>query len=87
MAPPDTAAARIDKAIQEASRSHRWVSVQTGIPLSTLNRKLNGHGDFDVSQVAKIARVLTVRPITLLPPEFHVQEEPAPRRILTGIAA
>lgn len=87
MAPTNTAAERIDKARLKADRSQRWLSNQTGISLSSLGRKLNGHADFYLDEVAKIARALNVPTSSLLPPDFTAEAEPAERRILAGIAA
>ncbi|MDQ1110557.1 hypothetical protein QE418_000005 [Microbacterium testaceum] len=87
MAPPNTSAALIEAAIQKSRRSHRSVALDSGIALSTFNRKINGHADFYLGEIAQIARTLDVRPKTLLPPEFLDGGASPERRILTGIAA
>ena len=87
MAPPNTSASLIDAAIHKARRSHRSVALDSGIALSTFNRKINGHADFYLKEIAQIAKALNVRPLTLLPAEFQAETAPAERRILAGIAA
>lgn len=66
-----TASQIILTAIVEAERSQMWVSRKTGIPLTTLRRKLDGHSDFLLSEVAKIAMALERHPAELLPEPFQ----------------
>jgi lambda repressor-like predicted transcriptional regulator len=87
MAPTNTPAALIEAAIHKSRRSHRSVALDSGIALSTFNRKINGHADFYLKEIAQIARALDVAPKTLLPREFHTDAAPSERRVLAGIAA
>lgn len=63
-------AAAITRAIDETGRTKVWVSDRTGIPYSTLNRKLAGKGDFTFSELLLIAEVLGVEPSAFTPPAF-----------------
>lgn len=73
----DTAAGRIQQARLAEERSEKWVAEKAGIAVPTFRRKLRGGGDFTVSEVARVAKVLGVDPISLLPSEFHAQERAA----------
>lgn len=64
----------IQNAIVNADRSQLWLSKQTGIPLTTLRRKLDGHSDFFLGEVARIASALELTPCELLPTEFCRKE-------------
>lgn len=46
------------------------VAKATGIPRTTLERKLKGVGDFTVYEIARIAIALEVDPNELLPSDF-----------------
>ncbi|WP_045296060.1 helix-turn-helix domain-containing protein [Microbacterium trichothecenolyticum] len=71
-APTDSTPARIESARLKVDRTKKWVAEQAGIAVSTFLRKLAGHGDFTISELARIARALGVHPSTLLPSEFAV---------------
>lgn len=49
------------------------VALKTGIPRTTLNRKLKFGGDFGVYEVARIAIALNLDPGELLPKEFKIK--------------
>ena len=74
MATTKSASQIIVTAIKAEERSQLWVSKKTGIPLTTLRRKLDGHSDFSLSEVARIAFVLGVAPCELLPDDFRCSE-------------
>ncbi|MCJ1709291.1 helix-turn-helix domain-containing protein [Microbacterium sp. VKM Ac-2923] len=87
MAPQHDRERRVGKAIDKADRTQRWVSRKTGIALSTLNRKVNGHVDWELNELASVAFALGLHPASLLPDEFREGAAPSERRILSGIAA
>ncbi len=53
-----------------AERTKRWLSDNTGIPYSTLQRKLGGFVDFTFSELLLIAKALGVKPSRFIPSEF-----------------
>ncbi len=61
---------RIVKAMEQADRSQKWTAEKAGFSVSTMRRKINGGGDFTISEVSRIARALGIKPLTLLPDEF-----------------
>lgn len=61
------------QAILDAERSQQWVANKSGIPVSTLRRKLQGHADFRLGEVASIAQALNLAPASLLPTEFRAE--------------
>ena len=63
----DEIATRILAEIARAERSKAQVARLTGIPEATFRRKLAGHGDFTVPELARVARALNVEPASLLP--------------------
>lgn len=65
-----TSADLIAAAILTAERSQKWVADKSGIPATTLRRKMRGGADFTVGEVARIARTLDVHPADLLPEAF-----------------
>lgn len=67
-----TAADMISAAMKTADRSMKWTADRAGIAVPTFRRKLNGGGDFTVSELARIARALGVHPADLLPEQFRV---------------
>lgn len=56
--------------LSKADRTKRWLSDRTGIPYSTLDRKLKGHVDFTFTELWSIAEVLGVEPSVLTPRAF-----------------
>lgn len=63
-------ARNIAASITRKNRSKKSVAEMAGIPLTTFNRKINGHGDFGVTEIAAIADALDVHPGSLLPAQF-----------------
>lgn len=61
------------QAILDAERSQQWVADKAGIPVTTLRRKLQGHTDFRLGEVASIAQALNVNPAELLPSTFQME--------------
>lgn len=74
---PPTEADLIRAAIRTADRTKKWTAEKSGIPTSTFHRKLAGHTDFTVREIANIAQVLAVSPASLLPAEFRTVREDA----------
>lgn len=62
-------AQRVAAAITQADRSKNWVAGKSGIAETTFTRKVNGHGDFTVPELARIASALDI-PASRLLPEF-----------------
>jgi predicted transcriptional regulator len=58
--------------ITRVGMSKRQVSERSGIPYTTLNRKLWGHGDFTVHELALISGALKIAPSELLPEALKV---------------
>lgn len=61
------------QAILDAERSQQWVADKAGIPVTTLRRKLQGHTDFRLGEVASIAQALNINPSELLPSTFQME--------------
>lgn len=60
-------ASRIDTSRKEAGVSELSLSEQTGIPYTTLRRKLRGRGKpFDIPETVRIGRALSVDFVTWL---------------------
>lgn len=59
-------AAKVEQARERAGISRLALSEATGIPRSTLIRKLNGHQSFTVGDIDVIAQALRVDPATLV---------------------
>ncbi len=49
--------------------TRRWLSDQVGMPLATIQRRLNGDVAFTVSELIVVARVLNIPVAALLPTE------------------
>lgn len=64
-------AAKVERAREDAGLSRLALSVETGIPRSTLNRMLDGKQSFSVEHIDLIAAALAVEPGALL--EFRVR--------------
>lgn len=68
----------VDAAVKQTGRTKTWLSEQTGIPYSTLNRKLAAKADFSFSELLLIAEALGVSPAAFTPPAFvPAAKEPA----------
>lgn len=72
-----TAAEAVKAAYRNAERTQRWVAKKSGIAEGTFNRRMNGGGDFTVSELARIAKALNIHPSELLPSEFISQAQSA----------
>lgn len=62
-----------DKVAAEMTRkrvSQTLLSELSGIPYTTLNRKLGGTGTFNMVEVFRVAQALDVPPVSLLPASF-----------------
>lgn len=65
-------AQKILDAIDRVERTQKWTATKAGIALTTFSRKLHGGGDFTLSEISRIAKVLGIHPADLLPDEFRV---------------
>lgn len=59
----------VKEALAAAGLSERQASDQTGIALTTLNRKLRGQAPFTAPELRKLGRLLGVKASTLLADE------------------
>lgn len=59
-------AERIKSAITEAGITRTDMASLTGIPATTLWRKINGHTPFNVAEIVAISEVLDVKPSSLI---------------------
>ena len=65
-------AQKVANAIEKTEGATAYnVALKTGIPRTTLTRKLAGGADFTVYELARIAIALGVDPNDLLPSEFN----------------
>jgi lambda repressor-like predicted transcriptional regulator len=64
-------------AIRDSGRSKQSISDETGIPYSTLNRKVQGKTEFSFSELFLIAQAVGVHPSTFTPPAFQSGSEAA----------
>ncbi|MDR0593714.1 MAG: hypothetical protein LBG60_10765 [Bifidobacteriaceae bacterium] len=69
-------AREVAAAIARADRSCAWVAKTTGIPNTTLGRKLRGHVPFNMVELASIAEALGVPASRFVPPSFIVAAPP-----------
>ena len=67
----------IRDAIKAAGRSQRWTAEAAGIPHTTFQRKLDGHTDFYLGEIRRIARALGVTPSVLTPADLRETEKAA----------
>lgn len=58
-------------AIHDSGRSKQSISDETGIPYSTLNRKVAGKTEFLFSELYLIAEAVGVPPSAFTPPAFQ----------------
>ena len=61
----------VDRAIKVSGHTKRWVSEETGIPYSTLNRKLDGKADFTFKELLGLSEAIGVSPASFIPPLFR----------------
>lgn len=66
-----TPAEQIIQAMDAADRPQKWTADKADIALSTFRRKLRGVGEFTLTELARIAHALGVKPAELLPDEFR----------------
>ena len=60
--------ARVAAQIKESGVTVVWLCERTGIPRSTLNRRLSGHSAFNLNEVDRIAEALRIDAAELLDP-------------------
>lgn len=65
--PTIEAANLIAAALGRAERTKSWLSERTGIPRTTLTRKLTGKTDITIADIYAIAMALDVEPAALAP--------------------
>lgn len=61
----------VSVALLDAGRTKRSISDETGIPYSTLNRKVAGKAEFSLSELLLIAEAIGTTPSALLPSDFR----------------
>lgn len=61
----------VQEAIRDAGRSKQSLSDETGIPYSTLNRKLAAKAEFSFTELYILAQALGVHPSSFTPPAFQ----------------
>ena len=71
------ASAQIEKALKRVERTQKWTADKSGIAHTTFHRKMNGGSDWTVGELARIAQVLDIHPLDLLPDEFRGMSEAA----------
>jgi len=59
----------VASALREAGVAQRDAAERTGIPMTTLRRRLTGHSSFTMSELARIAALLDTTVTALLEPE------------------
>ena len=64
----------VDAAIDASGRTKLSIAEETGIPYSTLNRKLAAKADFMFRELLAIADALGVKPSQFTPPPFKEAE-------------
>lgn len=69
--PEGTAAEVVQVAMDAASVSMNALADATGIPYSTLRRKLRGQADFTLADLLLVAEALNTTPDRLLPQAFR----------------
>lgn len=68
--PAQELADKVAASILRAGRTKASVAAAAGIPHTTFTRKINGHTEFTMSEVLRIAEVVDVAPGSLLPAVF-----------------
>lgn len=64
--PRSATASKVAAAVEAAGLSRRHLSEATGIPYTTLYRKLNGHSPYTLDEIASIASAVCVHPAELV---------------------
>lgn len=67
---PETVSDLIRAAITRTGRTQKWVRTQAGFAESTWERKIRGHVDWKIGELADVANVLGVHVSELLPPAW-----------------
>ena len=68
--PAPELADKVAASILRAGRSKASIASAVGIPATTFNRKINGHVEFTLGELLRIADVLDIAPSTLIPSAF-----------------
>lgn len=63
---------QINTALMAVGMTRHRLATDTGIPSTTLQRKLKGDGEFTLNELLRVARALNVAPSALLPSDFKV---------------
>lgn len=72
--PGEQIGASVSEALSDAGRNKLWLSEQTGIPRTTLNRKMLGRqSEFTMTELLAVAEALGVAPSRFTPPAFVPQ--------------
>ena len=70
---------KIKGRITELGKTYKIVSDETGIPISRLSNKLNGHSLVDIKEVELISKALNIKPeeiaIFFLPNHCETQQK------------
>lgn len=61
---------KVAAAVLRSGKSKSAVADQAGIPRTTFSRLLNGHAEFSVGQLLRVAEATGAQPSTLLPSRF-----------------
>ncbi len=64
--PRSATASKVAAAVEAAGLTRLHLSDATGIPYTTLYRKLNGHSAYTLDEIASIAAVIGVAPVDLV---------------------
>ena len=64
---------KVAASILRSGRSKASVATQAGIPATTFGRKINGHVEFTLSELMRIAETLEVAPSALIPAAFYAR--------------
>lgn len=73
--PAQELADKVAASIFRSGRSKASVATDAGIPQTTFGRKINGHVEFNFSELMRIAEVLGVPPSTFTPTAFRSPRE------------
>ena len=65
----------VRQALADSGQSQRSVSEMSGIPYSTLRRKIRGHGDFDFPELLTLAKALRVHPAVFTQPPYRTKRD------------
>lgn len=68
--PAQEVADKVAAGILRSGRSKSSVAAEVGIPSTTFGRKINGHVEFSLSELLRIADALGVAPASFVPAAF-----------------